>query len=1092
MEDMLHEMVIKAAAAYKNRKAVCFQTFDGPPVFCTYGEMIQLAEELTCFLKSLLNGLQKCVIGLFCQPGRHLLSWILGILQVPAAYCPVDPGAPLNFTSLITDHCNIRYMLVENNKAEVFRELFPSWIQRDSSRVHHLDITIFEAVQSEKANHKDAKIKNDCDQASRVLDPMKGLLCDDYIDRDRSCLAYILHTSGTTGKPKIVSVPHCCIVPNIQHLGSIFDMSPIDLVFLASPLTFDPSVIEMFLALSSGACLLIVPEHLKMMPRKLFNVLFQQHQVTVLQMTPTLLRRFSCNSIRSSVLSRETPLRVLALGGEQFPPVSMLRRWMEPGNKTRLFNLYGITEVSSWATCYEIPESLLNSHAGDPLIPLGTPLCGTIIEVRNEENNRIEEGEGQVFLGGRQRVCFLDDEFLLPCGTMRSTGDWVRLQDGDMYYKGRRDNQFKRHGKRLNIEYIQQIVEELEPVEACAAMRSKTEQLILFIVPRGSVDEKVLWRAMESNLLSYAVPDDLILIDALPLTKHGKLDYSSLSLLHGDHLRGKRSKPKFHTEQDFWKSLQTLWKASLGFLEDVPDFPEDSVFLLSGGDSLKAIRFHEAVEDQVGKPIPGLLEVILGGTIGAVCRHVVRSLCPEKQEDKTNVHITKVKDSHDIVDISKKYRRKRKADFLSKSPADFTSFLSLSRGGQCFKHMCSYNESSGRQRLEIPGSIQDLNLSEFFSPGHKQSKSFPFSTWTLSLSQRWTSDTSKCVDASPLLVLSSSKDCTGTVYIGSHSHRMQALDLHTGTVLWERILGERIESSAALSACGNYIIVGCYDGGVYVLKRSDGATHWVFSTGDAVKSSAAIDPMWGLVYVGSHDQHVYALDIEVKQCVWKSHRQASAVFSSPCLNMDPHHLYVATLGGLVLAINPSTGKHLWKTDIGKPVFSSLRCSNHHLFFGCVDAMFYCLNHWGEKMWQFSTEGPIFSSPCISTVSKHVLFGSHDGFIYCCSTEGELIWKYKASSQVYATPFVFPNPHSENTELLAAASTDGSLWVLDAHSGLLITHYILEGEIFSSPVVCLNKLVIGCRDNYVYCFDLISSMKQTGNIESLAMTASSVT
>lgn len=234
------------------------------------------------------------------------------------------------------------------------------------------------------------------------------------------------------------------------------------------------------------------------------------------------------------------------------------------------------------------------------------------------------------------------------------------------------------------------------------------------------------------------------------------------------------------------------------------------MFLLSGGDSLKAIRFHEAVEARVGKPVPGLLEVILSGTIGAVCRLVIRFICPENKEDKTKVHITDVEDTHDIVDISMKYRRKRKADFLSKSPADLTSLLSLSRGGQCFKHMCSYNESSGQQCLEISGSIQDLDLSKFFSPGHKQSKASPCDTRTLSLRQRWASDTSKCVDASPLLVLSSSKDFTGTVYIGSHSHRMQALDLHTGTVVWERILGDRIESSAALSACGNYIIVGNY------------------------------------------------------------------------------------------------------------------------------------------------------------------------------------------------------------------------------------------------------------------------------------------
>lgn len=222
------------------------------------------------------------------------------------------------------------------------------------------------------------------------------------------------------------------------------------------------------------------------------------------------------------------------------------------------------------------------------------------------------------------------------------------------------------------------------------------------------------------------------------------------------------------------------------------------MFLLSGGDSLKAIKFHEDVQALLAKALPGLLEVILGDTIEAVCRHIIRSICPEK-DDKSKVHGSEVEGSNAIVYISTKEHRKRKADLLSSSPAVVTSLVSLSRGCQYFKPC-----------VVIPGSIEGLDLPEFFSSGCKQLKAFPCSTQTLSLRQRWISDTSKCVDASPLLILASNKDVTVTVYIGSHSHRMQALDLHTGTVVWERILGDRIESSAALSACGNYIIVGNY------------------------------------------------------------------------------------------------------------------------------------------------------------------------------------------------------------------------------------------------------------------------------------------
>lgn len=120
--------------------------------------------------------------------------------------------------------------------------------------------------------------------------------------------AYVLHTSGTTGPPKTVRVPHECILPNILHLRwvscglggpgfvqvlfsgevfallrSLFQISADDVLFLASPLTFDPSVVDIFLALSSGARLLIVPALLKRRPGGLAQLLFRDHRATVLQ-----------------------------------------------------------------------------------------------------------------------------------------------------------------------------------------------------------------------------------------------------------------------------------------------------------------------------------------------------------------------------------------------------------------------------------------------------------------------------------------------------------------------------------------------------------------------------------------------------------------------------------------------------------------------------------------------------------------------------------------------------------------------------------------------------------------------------------------
>ncbi|XP_063314106.1 beta-alanine-activating enzyme isoform X1 [Pelobates fuscus] len=1085
----LHEMVLKAAAQHEDRHAVCFHPIKQQPLFLTYRELTTVSGELTAFLKLHCLDTETCRIGLYCHPGIHLPCWIMGILCVPAAYCPIDPGSPSHFTSSLMERCKLNFILVENNKVKAFKMHFTDWTEQDSNPVQHLGVTLFKVLNYEESCL--GKRNGICGkQATSAVENKQGDICKDSIDIREECLAYILHTSGTTGAPKIVSVPHKCIVPNIEHLRSIFNILPSDLLFLASSLTFDPSVVELFLALSSGACILVVPDAIRMISTKLCDVLFNQHRVTVLQLTPTLLRRFGSHSIRSSVLSRDTSLRILALGGEPFPAVPVLRSWREHGNKTRIFNLYGITEVSSWATYFEIPETiLLNTQIGnEPLVPLGSSLHGTIIEVRNDEDCAIEKGEGQVFLGGQERVCFLDEEVVLPYGTLRNTGDWVTIKDGEMFLLGRKDNQIKRHGKRLNMEYVQQVVENLAQVETCAVLWFEARQLILFVVPREPVEKKSLWKELRTCLLSYAVPDDLVLIESLPFTKHGKVDMSQLNRLYTDYVKERRTATLLQRE-DLWDALESIWKSLLNLPDGSSAVANDSMFLLSGGNSLMALRFQGEVETLVGKSVPGLVEVLLNGTFMDIHRQIYKCIYPMVEKASIVPHI----EINTIRTLEKgNHAHKRNETTLTDPEKHIDSFISLSRGNRIFINVHLASDSHAQKCQWTNGSsievAEFLKTDDFRSECKRQktnqssSSSFLSQDSVLSsvlksqffIRVKWKSDTGKCVDATPLLIQSASTRPSVTVYIGSHSHRVQALHLKSGEVIWERVLGDRVESSAAVSRCGSFVLIGCYNGSLYVLNRHDGKEHWIFSTKDAIKSSPTIDPLTGLVFFGSHDHHLYALDINVKQCIWKSFCGGGAVFSSPCISSEPYILYTATLGGFISASNPSTGDTLWRHACGKPVFASPQCNTKHVLVGCVDENFYCFSHSGEKVWHITTSGPIFSSPCISSISQKVIFGSHDGSIYCCDMEGVLLWKYKTSSRVYSTPFVFPHPHTQNMEFVAAASTDGNVWVFNADSGLLDTVYKLDGEVFSSPVVWGNYLVIGCRNDYVYCLDLMSS------------------
>ncbi|NXF07920.1 ACSF4 enzyme, partial [Smithornis capensis] len=1118
----LQELVAQAAVLHSDRAAVWFDECTGKPsAFYTYATVVELAVELTAFLQKHCDLERKCEIGLYCYPGINLPSWILGILQVPAAYSPIDPDAPPTLSTYFMKKSNLQYILVENDKINKFRMSHVGCFYHDSSTIQHIGLTLFQMSSSNTdLNSQVEEMKSKCEPFKAVGNSQpEYTICPDQSEvktsegrcmdvGQKDTLAYVLHTSGTTGIPKIVRVPHKCIMPNIQHLKSIFEITQEDVLFLASPLTFDPSVVELFVALTSGASIVIVPNTIKMMPVELSAALFHHHHVTVLQATPTLLRSFGAHVIKSTVLSANTSLRVLALGGEAFPVLSLLKGWKDKENKTSIFNLYGITEVSSWATCYKIPEEVFSADfRTDFPIPLGSPLLGTKVEVRDTNGSAVLEGEGQIFIGGEERICFLDDEITVPLGTMRATGDFVRVQNAKLFFLGRKDNQIKRHGKRFNIELLQQAAEDLCQVEGCAVTWYQQEKLILFVLPKDDLEEEETFKELQKHLPAYAVPDDIVVIKALPLTPHGKVDISELNKIYQNHLNSRRRDSKLSDAEELWERLQYLWKSVLGLLGDSTGISKDAVFLHSGGDSLKALRFYDEIEMLVGKAVPGLLEVILSCSIEEIYRHICRMLFAD--EDQLMNPDNAVKRKLNGNGGEKFYGKYIK--LTSERSLEVTSglipFIALSRGNHFFP--MNFTKSSIQPKNTAQVGLDVLQQPSFLhskTPGVMNSQGYEMgdriltvankankndcssvqqihvecshlTMAKLALSIRWKSNTRKCVDASPLVIIPSKEEVSASVYVGSHSHALQAIDLDLGEIKWEKNLGDRIESSACVSKCGNFIVVGCYDGLVYVLQSSDGEIHWTFVTEDTVKSSAIVDPSSGLVYIGSHDQHVYALDIYKKACIWKLHCEGGAVFSSPCLSSFPHHLYVATLGGLLLAVDPVTGSKIWKSLLGKPLFSSPHCNENYVCVGCVDGNLYCYTHSGKKVWQFSTNGPVFSSPCLSSLTKQeIFFGSHDCFIYCCNMEGNLLWKFEATSTVYGTPFIFQSSDLNNKILLAAVSTDGKVWILNAKSGTAEGVDKLPGEVFSSPVVWGTKLVVGCRNDYVYCLDLYYNRK----------------
>lgn len=236
----------------------------------------------------------------------------------------------------------------------------------------------------------------------------------DYCVYERSCVnkcsnseykfAFAVMSSGSTGEPKIIKVQHDSIVPNILDLKydrfysqfsfrihslllnmyfccrNIYKMVPEDVIYLTTPLTFDPCIVDLFLAFHAGASILLPSRELRF-DTKFSSDIFTS--ITIWFTTPSLFVKCFPKVIERS------NLRILVLGGEQFPCIDY-QTWPCLQN-VKIFNIYGITEVSCWASVHFV-ENL------DKPVPLGSTLSDTIFQIRSGGDGDAD-CVGELFIG---------------------------------------------------------------------------------------------------------------------------------------------------------------------------------------------------------------------------------------------------------------------------------------------------------------------------------------------------------------------------------------------------------------------------------------------------------------------------------------------------------------------------------------------------------------------------------------------------------------------------------------------------------------------------------------------------------------------
>ena len=415
--------------------------------------------------------------------------------------------------------------------------------------------------------------------------------------------AYVLFTSGSTGLPKGVVVPH----RGITRLVVNNDYAPFqsdDVVAFASNVCFDAATFEIWGALLNGAALVITPRDVLLSPTALAAHL-AEHRVTVLFLTTSLFNR----------LAHEAPamfrgLRILVFGGEAADAESV-RLVLAHGSPRRLVNGYGPTETTTFAIC-QVIEKVAGAS-----VPIGRPIANTRAFLLDGAREPVPIGvAGEIYIGGPGVALGYHGEPELTAqkfvgtafGRLYRTGDLGRwLPDGTIEYLGRIDQQLKLRGFRIEPGEIETALQR-HPLISHAAVVLHTEggaahSLIAYLVPHsgGCVETAVLREFLSERLPAYMIPSAFMWLDALPLTANGKLDARKLPPPDAAaSATSAASNEAVAPRTEIERGVAAIWSRVLA--RGACSVRED--FFTVGGHSLLALRLLAEIRNQFGVEIP--------------------------------------------------------------------------------------------------------------------------------------------------------------------------------------------------------------------------------------------------------------------------------------------------------------------------------------------------------------------------------------------------------------------------------------------------------------------------------------------------------
>ena len=502
------------------------------------------------------------IVAIAASRSPELVSTVLGIWLAGAAYLPVDPEHPAQ---------RVAYLLTDSGAKAVFTD-------------RELDLPGAE------------------DKPKLRMLPVGGTATDapfeDFpVDIDRESQAYLIYTSGSSGRPKGARLPHRAISNIAADYTVRLRATPEDATLWMTTFAFDMANLEHYVPLYSGGRIVIAPDEARV-DGKVLRALIDRYEPRIIQATPTTLRL-----VLDEVAGRLDG-RIVVTGAEPVPVV-LAKRLMAEG--AEVVNAYGPTETITWCTWGVVPADL-----GDR-IDVGGPIRNIRMFVLGPDGRELP-------VGVRGEVCIAGDGVSLgyhgrpelnaerfgehpAYGRFYRSGDVGRwLPNGTLELFGRADRQVKLRGNRIELGEIEATLLGHPQVKGAAAIvvgdRSADGRLVAFVESAEQEDiSDSLWEYARTELPRAAVPQHFFVVDALPVNANEKVDYLALELQatqrrseHGDAA----GLPA--PADELVARLVELWRELLGR----DDLTEDSNFFTHGGHSLLGARLVQQIEQDLG------------------------------------------------------------------------------------------------------------------------------------------------------------------------------------------------------------------------------------------------------------------------------------------------------------------------------------------------------------------------------------------------------------------------------------------------------------------------------------------------------------